>query len=326
MNNSSRMQCLWHRGTAPKHSAWKLTRLTPWLSTENVSAPGYLASQKPEDRPGAGKSSTRGWKARDGWGGPRSDAPDSLFLTPVWKPWELSSGGFCGRQKHWYGAAAAQSSWEKIPEKEQGNLTSLQLRCVPAFRLLHDCILKKWGSSHSMPQSKHFKVKIDEEWLCTLWSIHIFHRFSLPSLEHLCSLLILQAFPLLQQLYEKWTSVKQNLVSTKSVHKNLVCSLQMRATDLEDQIKVVCFQHTNKPVDVIKLPSQQRRSHWASLGCKINGLYSFIPCVILVLMRTEKKSFILYTVQYNRDFIIHFPGLLAVKGLGNPIWEGKSCL
>lgn len=100
MNNSSRMQCLWHRGTAPKHSAWKLTRLTPWLSTENVSAPGYLASQKPEDRPGAGKSSTRGWKARDGWGGPRSDAPDSLFLTPVWKPWELSSGGFCGRQKH----------------------------------------------------------------------------------------------------------------------------------------------------------------------------------------------------------------------------------
>lgn len=226
----------------------------------------------------------------------------------------------------WYGAAAAQSSWEKIPEKEQGNLTSLQLRCVPAFRLLHDCILKKWGSSHSMPQSKHFKVKIDEEWLCTLWSIHIFHRFSLPSLEHLCSLLILKAFPLLQQLYEKWTSVKQNLVSTKSVHKNLVCSLQMRATDLEDQIKVVRFQHTNKPVDVIKLPSQQRRSHWASLGCKINGLYSFIPCVILVLMRTEKKSFILYTVQYNRDFIIHFPGLLAVKGLGNPIWEGKSCL
>lgn len=95
-------------------------------------------------------------------------------------------------------------------------------------------------------------------------------------------------------------SIHQAEFSTKSMHKNLVCSLQMRAMDLEDQIKVICFQHTNKPVDVIKQPSQQWRSHWASLGGKINGLYSFIPCVILLLMRTEKKSFILYTVQYNR--------------------------
>lgn len=178
--------------------------------------------------------------------------------------------------------------------------------------------LKKWDLPIPCLKASILRWKLMKI-SCVHWLIHIFHRFSLPFSEDLCSLLILHVIPLLQKLCEKWASIKQNLVSTKSVHKNLVCSLQMRAMDLEDQIKVICFQHTNKPMDVIKLPSQQWRSHWAFLGGKINGLYSFTPCAILLLMRTEKKSFILYTVQYNRDFIIHFPGLLAVKGLGNPI-------
>lgn len=211
----------------------------------------------------------------------------------------------------WYGAAAAQSSWEKIPEKEWGILTNLWLRCVPAFRFLHDL---KMGPSHAMPQSKQFKIKINGDQLCTLINSH------LPPV--LPAYLWRSLFPPDIARYSSTATTiwKMSIHQAEfSMHKNLVCSLQMRAMDLEDQIKVICFQHTNKPVDVIKQPSQQWRSHWASLGGKINGLYSFIPCVILLLMRTEKKSFILYTVQYNRDFIIHFPGPLTVKGLGNPI-------
>lgn len=63
MNNGSSMQHLWQQEMAPKHSAWKLTQLTPWLSAENASAPGYLASQKPED-PGLWRAVQEGGKLK----------------------------------------------------------------------------------------------------------------------------------------------------------------------------------------------------------------------------------------------------------------------
>ena len=88
-------------------------------------------------------------------------------------------------------------------------------------------------------------------------------------------------------------------VSIRSVCRPLVPSLQMRPMGLDDWIQgFMLFSILITPLDVIKLPSPQWRSYWASLEGKINGVYSFIPHVILVLIRRE-KSLSTHSLQFR---------------------------